>query len=160
MTSLFFYIVLFALAAVGTAQDRSLPEIIGEFRYAQPTFGYRAIGDRNGDGNDEFIISYQRDNRFDIYIGSNNMGGEVAHVINVFRENENVKYIQFLGRLTQDHPTTFVTYSAIQNQNETEFAIDFHSGLGEEQDSLYDTWKFHLSKKWSPLAPWTSQSPL
>jgi len=133
-------IVLIAFTAVGTAQDRSLPEIIGEFRYDYPPTDYCSIGDRNGDGRDEFIIGVTREDRYEIYYGSDDMGGEYFHEITTFRENEELGTVQFIGRIMPERPMSFANNITLRNQDEIVKEIDYHTGIGEEQDSLWDTW--------------------
>jgi len=135
-----FYLFFLTFTVVGVVLAYELPEIIGEFQHEGVASDFGSIGDVNNDGQDDFMVAVQREDRFEIFFGSNDMGGEVDHLINVSRENEAVVHLLHIGRISPDHTSTFLTMSALRNPEETEIAIDFHSGLGEDQDSLWDTW--------------------
>jgi len=133
----------------GAVEALDLPCVIGEFRYDYPASGYTAIGDQNGDGKDELLVSLStlsNLNHFEIHYGSNDMGRQPDIVIPAFRENEEVGGVWYLGHLIPGYTKCFVTKSTLRNPNENVILNDFHLGVETGRDSLFDTWTTTLRR--------------
>jgi len=135
---------LMLLLTAASAQAFDLPRVIGEFRYDYPPADFTSIGDQNGDGKDDLLISSSNfgggRNRFEVYLGSNEMGDRPAYTIPAFRENEEIGYVWYLGHLIPGNSICFATKSTLRNQNENVILTDFHSGFETGEDTLFDSW--------------------
>ena len=143
------------LLTTASAWAFDLPRVIGEFRYDYPPADFTAIGDQNGDGKDDLLVSSSiggGDNRFEVFIGNIEMSEEPDWLIPAFRQNEVVSAVWFLGHLLPGNSICFVTKSTLRNQNEDVILTDFHSGFSMGDDSLIDSWVTRLrqnSRVWN-----------
>ncbi len=134
----------------GTALAFDLPRIIGEINYDYPPDDFCCIGDQNGDGKSELLVAQFHLRRYEIYLGSNQMGAHYAYSMPSLRgESEAIRQVLPVGNLMPDHSKTYLTLAV--TRNDSMVWIDFYSGVGNGRDSLWSSWRSQLyldSRTW------------
>ena len=146
-TTVLSMICVLAIVSAATAYD--LPEVIGEFRpedentrYAQQ---FCCIGDQNGDGRDDLILSAFDYRRYEIFLGKDSMGGEYNYTIPLIRgEREEVREVLWIGNLMPNLTNVYATHNF--NRADTMAYLDFYNGVGEPEDHLFAVWGAHFGR--------------
>lgn len=155
---LFCKTVLFLLIMISTAHAYAPPELIwykqGDHDHVYWFYDYTWIGDQNGDGCDELLVSHEPylrgggreletfTNRVDLHYGGVNMSQEPDVTFHARHERETMGLeLSYLGNLTGNGDVDFaIKRSRYDGENEVDarnWYIDIYQG-GEEFDTIPD----------------------
>ncbi len=123
--------MLMLTAGAGWAFD--LPLVIGELSYRDDLVkDFACIGDQNGDGRSDLLVSIRDLHEYHIYLGNDMLPDQPDYILQPYpRDLVDVLIVGYLGRLDTVHTNSFTTWSFTPDSARS---LAFYSNIGDDEN--------------------------
>jgi len=137
-TTLFTFLIIASCTSLASAQDFDLPEVIffhiGQPRNASFASEFCWVGDQNGDGYDDLLVSHRALNRVELFHGGENMDNDPDFFFTIEGDYMFVgNQLDFPGELLPDRAPFIYVNSYYDNRNRPP-AINYHRLFESEEE--------------------------